>query len=395
MKKLLLYIFFTNLLFAKVFIPYKGFMKGNYHLGVGSHFWNDHLVFRNMQLRLNFDLVPGLKFYSIIRSNTDLMGIEEFEPKVDEGYLESSFFYKNSYGKLSTSLKLGQMRYLRFPEPDIISQFDQVPGTEDLRYEDAETAYMGSLFTVDFNSKYNFGYHFAGIDWAFGKKSGSDIIENYVYYKNNYDFIDFEARYGELQLRKTLGKDGSYQLGRGGMGYDIYLGLTKKDYKVGFLYEEIYDNELKFNDVRTGVLVRFGENPVTDFLGKIRFDYTRAPEGFGAHLTIVEGEMGYEKNPDLSKYELVGEVEALRVITYWQNGQGRNFYEHIVDHWGDTDQKLMIVPEVKSWHLTIESLVSPHTEFSTYEDLVAWEKDRQGPAELNQTVIYRYYRLKK
>lgn len=33
------------------------------------------------------------------------------------------------------------MRYFHFPESDLISYFDHVPGIEDLRYEDAETGY--------------------------------------------------------------------------------------------------------------------------------------------------------------------------------------------------------------------------------------------------------------
>lgn len=400
MKKIMLFLILGNLLFSETWYPYRGFMNGNYHLGFGTHFWDDHIVFRNMQFRLDFDLAPGIRFHSLLRSNTEFEGLNVWEPNIDEGYLEGYFFRENAFGKLSANLKVGEMRYLRFPEPDIISQFDQVPGTEDLRFDNIDTSYRGELLTIDYKTKYNLGYHFSGINWDFDKRTGSDVIENFIYYKNSFDFFDFEARFGSLQLRHPIGpasvrNEGHYQLGRSGEGFDIYLGGTFSDYKVGFLYEEIYDDKFDYNDVRTGVLVRFGESTVTEALGAIRFDYTRAPQGMGAHITVAEGEIGYSKEKNLNIYELVGEVEALRVITYWQNGQGRNFYEHMVSKWGNTDSNLLVIPEIKPWYLTIESLVSPHTEFSTKEDLIVWEAHRQGPAELNQKVTYKYYKLKE
>ena len=80
------------------------------------------------------------------------------------------------------------------------------------------------------------------------------------------------------------------------------------------------------------------------------------------------------------------------IITYWQNGQGRNFYEHIMSIKGETDYEGKIVSiEENPWYLKIESLVSPHNSFQSWGDLVEWEKKRQGPAQLSQRVIYRFY----
>lgn len=397
MKKLLTFIILNSLIFGEIYLPYRGFLNGNYHLGFGTHFWEDHLVFRNGQLRVNFDLAPGIRLYSIMRSNKEFEGVDIWNPNMDELYIEASGFYENSLGKLSSSLKIGEMRYLRFPLPDIISQFDQVPGTEDLRYNDFETSYMGALLTLDFQSKLGLGYHFSGINWDYGSKNGKDIIENYLYYNQYFNYLDFESRIGSLQLRHPIGpaslrNEGPFRLGRSGQGFDIYLGTKFKDYKIGFLYEEIYDERYDYNDIRTGILVKFGESSVTEALGKVRFDYTRAPQGFGAHVTIKEEEFGYKESIDTSEYELIGESQNLRVTTYWQNGQSRNFYEHNISSWGKTSS--IVEVEVSPWYLAIESLVSPHTDFSSKEALATWEKHRQGPAELNQKVFYKYYKKK-
>lgn len=154
-------------------LPHTGSFSGHWDLGVGAHWWNDHFKLRNLQLRTNMDLAPGLRLNSILRSNEKFDSIEGFDPKFDEVYLEAYAFHNSDLGKLSMSLKNGKMRYLRFPEPDIISYFDHVPGTEDLRFEDAETGYNGQLLILDFNSKLGLGYHLTGINWDYGDRDGA------------------------------------------------------------------------------------------------------------------------------------------------------------------------------------------------------------------------------
>lgn len=81
------------------------------------------------------------------------------------------------------------------------------------------------------------------------------------------------------------------------------------------------------------------------------------------------------------------------MITYWQNGQGRNFYEHTLSKWGETDsENSTVVMESDTWYLKLEALVSPHTSFENWDDLVQWEKHRQGPAQLAQPVTYKFYK---
>ena len=132
---------------------------------------------------------------------------------------------------------------------------------------------------------------------------------------------------------------------------------------------------------------------ITRFLGKYRFDFTRAPMGFGFQPTLLKGVYGFKKAAPKG-YKKVGEVVARRIITYWQNGQGRNFYEHIISHTGSTlvENDTLIVLEEKPRYLQIESLVSLHNQFRTWNDVVTWEEKRQGPAQLSQIVIYSYFR---
>ena len=47
-----------------------------------------------------------------------------------------------------------------------------------------------------------------------------------------------------------------------------------------------------------------------------------------------------------------------------------------------------VVVEEEPWYLQAEALVSPHTNILDIEE---WEKDRQGPAQNSQKVVYRFY----
>jgi hypothetical protein len=375
-------------------LPSTGSFNGHWDLGVGAHFWNDHFTLRNLQLRTVFDLAPGLRFNSIIRSNKVFDNLDGFEPTFDQLFLEAYGFHYSDYGKFSGSLKAGKMRYLRFPEPDLISRFDHVPGTEDLRIDGAETGYNGQMLTLDYQTDLGLGYHLTGINWDYGERDGSNWIENYVYYRDRWGAIDFEGRVGLLPLIHAAGSNpgaGSH-LGESGPGYNLFLGANWRDYKVGFLYENIENGRINERDIRTGIMVEFAFSKVTDILGSLRFDYTSSPEGFVTHIPLASGEFGYAKEKPANS-ELVGEIKAERVITYWQNGQGRNFYEHTLSKWGNTDPaETAVVMDADSWYLKLEALVSPHTSFSSRDDLVQWENSRQGPAQLAQPVTYKFYK---
>jgi hypothetical protein len=375
-------------------LPNTGRFNGHWDLGMGAHLWNDHFNLRNLQLRTNVDLGPGLRLNSILRSNKKFETIEGFDPTFDELYLEGYAFHQSNFGKLSLSLKTGRMRYLRFPEPDLISYFDHVPGTEDLRFDDAETGYNGQMLTFDYETKTGLGYHATGINWDYGDRDGSNWIENYIYYRDSWKALDFEARAGKLALRHSAGEytgSGSH-LGYSGDGFNIYLGGNWRGYRAGLLYEEIENEQYNETDRRTGFMVEFAFFDVTELLGKLRFDYTRSPEGFVAHIPLASGDFGYlSKKPEGT--ELVGEIKAERVMTYWQNGQARNFYEHRISKWGITEaEETAVVMEVDPWYLQLEALVSPNDFPTNWDEIKEWESGRQGPAQLKQPVTYKFYR---
>jgi len=184
---------------------------------------------------------------------------------------------------------------------------------------------------------------------------------------------------------------GGSHLGYSGDGYNIYLGGNWRGYRAGVLYEEVENERENETDRRTGFMVEFAFSDVTELLGKLRFDYTRSPEGFAAHIPIASGYFGYlDQKPEGT--ELVGEIKAERVMTYWQNGQARNFYEHRISKWGVTDPKeTAVVMEVDSWYLQLEALVSPHSLPTNWDEVKEWESGRQGPAQLKQPVTYKFY----
>lgn len=249
------------------------------------------------------------------------------------------------------------------------------------------------------------GFHATWIDWGLGIDRPSDWAEKYIFFRNDFEKWHYEARYGDLPVRKE-------PLGQTERGFNLFVGRSFKDWSVGFLYEEL-DNQPAY----TGIVVRFAQDDITKKMGELAFDYTRTPRGHAVQVPLLSGTIGHVRRVDSTQepvfrgllqktgkkgfleptnYVLVGEVKAERVRTYWQNGQVRNFYEHRLASRGDTTSSDLEVLMVEDpWYLDLESLVSPHTDLWSWDDLKDWEKDRMGPAQLKQKVIYRFYRYKK
>jgi hypothetical protein len=358
--------------------PHIGQGRGNWDVSVGLFVWKDKLEARNFQVRSDVDMAPGIRLHTVVRSNKERDTLKGFSPQLDEGYLEGTGFYHSSNGVLSTSLRIGNIRYLHFPYPDAIDIFDQVPGISDLT-GGAKTGYSGELLTLDYAHKSGLGIHTSGINWGFGRSGGTNLIENYLFYRHDFGKLHFETHAGGLALRTE-------PLGKRENGYNLFLGTEIKGYKAGLLYEKLH-NQCAY----TGIMVSFPLNEVTKSMGKVAFDYDRNPQGFAMQVPLAKGLIGsfVKKAPEGAK--LVGEVRAERVRTYWQNGQARNYYEHRLSAWGETDGAGVIaVMEEQPWYLQSEALVSPHT-FS--EGFKSWERDRQGPAQLSQSVVYKFYRV--
>lgn len=368
---------------------------------MGTHFWTDHFEIRNLQLQADVDLVKGLRWHGVVRSNPEMKGLGEWAPRFDENYLEAWGFSTAPSGTLSLSARVGRTRYLRFPYPDAIATFDQVPGIGDLKGGE-ETGYSGLILTADYSHRSGFGLHGTWIDWGFGMDRPGDWAEGYLFYRGDSGPWHFEARYGYLPLRQE-------PLGRTEKGFSLFAGYSHKDWSAGFLYEEIDDQR-----AHTGIVVRFSPGERTRKMGELAFDYTRAPQGFALQIPLAFGTFGRVRRVSSSEepffravlhrpgekgyleaqnWVLVGEVKAERIRTYWQNGQNRNFYEHRISCWGETSSPGLFVVMVEDpWYLELEALVSPHTDLWSLDNLQQWEDDRIGPAQLNQKVTYRFYR---
>ena len=381
--------------------PTIGTFNGTWELSVGAHLWSDHLDFRNLQLRAGVDLGPGLRWHALVRSNRLRDGLEEWEPRFDEHFVEWYGFHNSPSGVFSFSVKAGRVRYLRFPYPDAISAFDQVPGVEDLGGGQDVTGYSGVIATVDYAHRSGFGLHGVWIDWGFGVDRPAEWAERYVFYRRTSHPWHFEARWGDLALR-------SLPMGKCGKGYSIFVGRDMGGWDAGFLYEDISGQE-----TYTGIVITFKQNSATRWMGSVAFDYTRSPEGFALQVPLLSGTFGNLIRMDASREPaftgilmapgkkgflearglvLVGEIVAERIRTYWQNGQVRNWYEHRLSSWGKTSGKDVVAVMVEDpWYLQLEALVSPHTDFWSWDDIQEWERDRMGPAQVSQRVVYRFY----
>ena len=358
--------------------PYIGAGKGTWDASVGVFVWKDTFHARNLQLRGDMDLAPGMRWHTVVRSNQDQDTLSGFDPHFDENYLEGYGFHQDAAGTLSASLRVGNMRYLHFPYPDAIATFDQVPGIGDLT-GGPKTGYSGELLTLDYAHKSGFGLHTSGINWDFGREGGSHLLENYVFYRHNLGNIHVETHIGGLAVRPE-------PIGRIENGYNVYVGTNHAGYTAGLLYEKLHNQP-----AYTGIMVSFPMNNATKAMGKVAFDYDRSPQGFAMQLPLVSGTMGGIQKEVPEGGILVGEVKAERLRTYWQNGQVRNYYEHRTSSWGQTgSHDLVVVMKEEPWHLQTEALVSPHL-YSV--GIKTWEKDRQGPAQLSQTVTYEFYKV--
>lgn len=359
-------------------LPYIGRFHGDWSASVGVAFWTDAFEMRNLQLRADMDLAPGVRYHTVVRSNEKLNSLGGFKPHFDENYIEAYAFNRQPHGTLSASLRVGSVRYLQFPYPDGIAMFDQVPGVSDLDGGRA-TGYSGQLWTLDYAHKSGLGLHYTGIRWDFARRGeGSGILAGYAYYRQRFAKIfDFEARYGRLQLRTE-------PLGRSDIGASAYLGVQAKSYSFGVLYEKI-----KNQPTYTGLMVTFPLDKVTSALGTVNIDYARSPERIAMQLPIAKGYIGGMKKKVPEGAVQVGEIKARRVRTYWQASHIRNYYEHRLAMTGQTGDGLIVVVAESPWYLQAEALVSPNT-FNV--GLKKWEAERQGPAQVVQDVTYKFYK---
>ena len=354
--------------------------RGIFDASVGVKFWPDRFNLRNFVFGGAVDLLPGVRVRANFRRREG--EVKAFEVYSDEIYLEGFQRYRGRDWQGGAGLRLGRVRYLHFPYPDAIAQFDQVPGYDDLRGGRA-TDYRSAVLVGEAALNSGFGVHgsarLSGFLDGDGAAAGR-LIEAYGFYRHDFaNTWHFESRLGALALRHE-------PLGRGGeLGANVYVGKRLGEFNVGVLYE----NKRQEHEY-AGIMVQFRPGPVTRALGKVSFDYSRQPQGFTVQVPLLH--LRFKENRTVRSGDiLVGEVRAVRIRTLWQQGFVRNEYEHRLESWGPTgDPKLRCVVTEEPWYLEAEALVSPHLVPDA-----RWERDRQGPAQYVQRVTYRYYRPHK
>lgn len=351
-----------------------GPFRGVFDASFGVKLWPDRFSLRSLMFGGTVDLAPGLRARAnLIRREGE---IKAFQIDPDEYFLEAYNQYRAPGWSAGASLRIGHIRYLRFPYPDAISQFEQVPGYRDL-FGGPPTDYRDAVVVAEASANSGWGLHVSGRGQAVDAPPAAVFMEAYGFYRRDLGRgWRVEGRLGAIAVRQE-------PLGRPAQpGGDIYVGKQFGEFNVGVLYEK-----KRTEPEYSGLMVQFRPGPVTRALGHVSFDYSRSPEGFTAQIPLLHlrlNESRFLHDRDM----LVGEVRAVRIRTLWQQGYVRNEYEHRLESWGETgDPRLHCVVTEEPWYLQTEALVSPHLTPDQ-----RWLHDRQGPGQFVQRVTYRYYR---
>ncbi len=353
-----------------------GSLRGDVDISVGTKIWFDRFKFQNFILSGTMDFLPG------IRGRVQLHRREGetklFQLDTDEIYLEGANQYRGRNFDFAAQLRVGYVRYLHFPYPDAISQFDLPPSLDDL-YNLTETDYRTVIFQSEAALHSGWGGHISVLAQGFYDPSRpvARFIETYGFYRSDF------GRGWRFEGRAGLLADRQYPVGRNARGGgSVYLGKQIGEFNVGLLYEN-----KRSDGEYSGIMVQFRPGPVTRALGRYTVDYSRRPEGFTAQIPLYHGRIN-ESRLVRPNDVLVGEVRAIRIRTVFLQGFQRNQYEHRLASWGETgDMKLHCVVTEEPWYLEAEALVSHHLVPDA-----RWERDRMGPGQYVQRVTYRFYR---
>jgi len=375
---------------GEIWLPCPKPLSGHIETSLGLHFWDDHLYLRNLQARGLLYLYPGIRINCVARGNKEINQIElseenkpvyyQFQPGFDESYLELYGYYFHNNMQFSSSCRIGRIRFLQFPDNNIISRFDQIAGMSDIRTRYEPSGYNGSVLINDLSWR-NIGWHNtvyqSGYDWV-----EISLIDNYLYFNYDNDWIIVEGRAGKLSVRDH-GSDSV--LMESAWGWCSLIGFKWKGYDLNLYYETVD------NSIYTGLSIKFASSLFTRFAGKVRMDYNRACEGFVFQYPL------FYRDINISDHEpegmtKVGEIRAERVISFWRIGMQRNFYENIISRSGITDPELTkVVIKTEPMLLGIESIVSPVHDFDKLADIKKWDSLGIRPGILTQQVIYEYY----
>ena len=388
---ILLLLIFLPVSAIELWYPCPKPMSGHLEFTVGTHFWKDHLYIRNLQLRGLFYIYPGIRLNGVLRGNDQVNQFEftnaskpeyyPLKPGFDELNLELLTFGKNRDVSLANSIRLGIMRYLRFPWYGQTGRMDHVVGMADIRNSYTETGYRGILWQIDIAYKEFAGFH----NTAYYHQEDPQpykLLESYVYCRYEDNWFDLEARAGRLVIRDH----GSDNLpDESDWGCNIMLGARYKGYGASIFWEKVAGK------IYTGLSIKFASSLFSRTAGKLRLDYNRACEGFVIQYPIFYQNINLPSKVPSDKVK-VGQIIAERVITFWRIGMQRNFYEHIITREGITDPSIAeVVIKTEPMLLGIESIVSPVYKFEKLSDIVKWDSQGIRPGQFTQIVVYEFY----
>ena len=387
---LIVFILISHSLAAEIWLPCPKPLSGHIEASAGLHFWNDHLYLRNLQVRSLIYICPGIRINSIVRGNQEVNQIElsktakpfyyKLDPGFDEACLEMFGHYLSQDIKISSSLRLGRMRYLQFPENNIISRFDQIAGMSDIRNRYLPSSYNGLILTTNFQW-HNISWHNSLYQKELKSLNITDL-DSYLSFQYKNRWLQFEARAGKLPVRDHSSDS---VLEDSDWGWACLTGFRYRDYDINIYLESVKEV------IYTGLSIKFASSLFTRTAGKLRLDYNRACEGFVFQYPIFYKDINVldHKPKNLVK---VGEVRAERIISFWRIGMQRNFYESIISRTGNTNPAVTnLVIRKEPMLLGIESIVSPVHKFHKLDDINKWDSQGIRPGQLTQTVIYEYY----
>src|SRR5690606_32691426 len=123
------------------------------------------------------------------------------------------------------------------------------------------------MLVLDYKLYFGLGYHATLYQEVEEDILRRGLLENYIYYQNQYKIIEWEARGGQLQLRTV-------PQGYSEWGGNFYFGLQWKGIRAGGMIEK-----LRTQDTYAGILRQVDSTIWTHLIGTSHSDYNGSAIG--------------------------------------------------------------------------------------------------------------------
>ena len=232
--------------------------------------------------------------------------------------------YRAKSWSAAASLRVGHVRYLHFPYPDAIAEFDQVPGIGDLNGGSA-TDYRDAVFVAEMVDQQRLGRSRERRAQAVDAPSAAVFMEAYGFYRHDAGHgWHVEGRLGASRCA------GSRSAGpRSGRRRIRRQAVRRVQRRI----------PLRAQAHRAGIERRHGPIPARPGYPGTRQGRVRL---FSQPGRLYRPDSAppppHEREPVRAGRDdvLVGEVRAVRIRTLWQQGYPRNEYEHRLEFGGAT-----------------------------------------------------------